>query len=137
MFTAFAFWMAVRRRELPSGFGPPSLTAIAISFPKRVNCTAIFAQRLNFRSFLNSKALPIVYYLVYSVFRLSTVLTHCLGCRVGAAGAPSANLAKFQSPSQSSGQHKTFSVYCAYPFSIINLDHCNVHPDAQSAVRIG
>src|SRR5690606_13107952 len=58
MFTAFAFWMAVRSRELPSGLGPPSLTEMAISFPKRVNCTAIFAQRLNFRSFLNSNALP-------------------------------------------------------------------------------
>src|SRR5690606_4956805 len=65
--TAFPFWMAVRRREFPSGFGPPSLTAIAISFPKRVNCTAILAQRLNFRSFLNSKALPIVY-VIYTFF---------------------------------------------------------------------
>src|SRR5690606_24499928 len=61
MFTALAFWIAVRKRALFSGRGPPSLTAIAISFPKRVNWTAILAQRLNFLSFLNSKALPIVY----------------------------------------------------------------------------
>src|SRR5690606_21845822 len=59
MLTAFAFWTAVRKRELFSGCGPFSFTAMAISFPKRVNCTAILAQRLNFLSFLNSKALPI------------------------------------------------------------------------------
>jgi hypothetical protein len=59
MFAALAFWMTARNRELASGFGPPSLTAITISFPIRVNALAMAAQRFIFLPFLNSKALPI------------------------------------------------------------------------------
>jgi YebC/PmpR family DNA-binding regulatory protein len=58
--TAFAFWITARKRELESGLGPPSLTAITISFPMRVNALDIADQRFIFLAFLNSKALPIV-----------------------------------------------------------------------------
>src|SRR5690606_37753912 len=80
--TAFAFWTAVRNRELFSGCGPPSFTAMAISFPNRVNWTAIFAQRLNFRSFLNSKALPIfsvVFLLLSFLFKVCNHVLFDLG----------------------------------------------------------
>src|SRR5690606_8240679 len=74
MLTAFAFWIAVRRRELFSGWGPPSFTAIAISFPKRVNCTAIMSQRLLVLSFLISKSLPILYLFVLRFLIMSFVM---------------------------------------------------------------
>ena len=59
MLADFAFWITARKRELASGFGPPSFTAITISFPIRVNALAMADQRFIFRPFLNSKALPI------------------------------------------------------------------------------
>src|ERR1700712_3194316 len=61
MFTAFEFCTAVRNLELVFTSPPPAFTAITISLPKRVNCTAILAQRLNFLSLRNSNALPIVF----------------------------------------------------------------------------
>jgi hypothetical protein len=50
--------MTVRSLALLLGSGPPALTAMTISFPNRVNTLDILSQRLNFRSFLNSNALP-------------------------------------------------------------------------------
>ena len=47
--------------EFVSGFGPPSFTAITISFPILVNVLAIADQRFIFRAFLNSNALPIFF----------------------------------------------------------------------------
>jgi hypothetical protein len=51
--------MIALNRELASGFGPPSLTAITISLPILVNALAIADQRFIFLPFLNSNALPI------------------------------------------------------------------------------
>src|SRR5690606_14665017 len=63
IFTALAFWITARSRELASGSGPPSFTAITISFPMRVKALDMADQRFIFLAFLNSKALPINYYL--------------------------------------------------------------------------
>src|SRR5690606_7264833 len=73
---AFAFWMTARSLELASGSGPPSLTAMTISFPIRVNVLAIAAQRLNFRAFLNSNALPIM---IIQVAKVTAKFTAKLG----------------------------------------------------------
>ena len=62
MLAALAFCTTARKRELVSGFGPPSLTAITISFPILVNVFAIADQRFILRAFLNSNALPIALY---------------------------------------------------------------------------
>jgi hypothetical protein len=55
----------VRSLGLEAGSGPPDLTAITISLPNRVNTLDILSHLLNFRSFLNSNALPMdLFYLV-------------------------------------------------------------------------
>ena len=50
--------------EFVSGSGPPSFTAITISFPILVKVFAIFDHLFIFRAFLNSNALPIIYSLI-------------------------------------------------------------------------
>jgi hypothetical protein len=62
IFTAFEFWITALNLEFASGFGPPSFTAITISFPILVNALAIADQRFIFLPFLNSNALPIANY---------------------------------------------------------------------------
>src|SRR5665647_2326984 len=59
IFSARAFSIKARRRELVSGLAPPSFTAISISFPIRVNVLAILSQRANFLALRYSNALPI------------------------------------------------------------------------------
>src|SRR5579862_7612371 len=59
MLTLLAFWKQRRKAGLELGSGPPVFTAIAISFPMRVNCLAILSQRANMVCFLTSKILPI------------------------------------------------------------------------------
>ena len=60
IFADLAFWITALSRELVSGFGPPSLTAIEMSLPIRVKVFAMADQRFIFRAFLNSNALPII-----------------------------------------------------------------------------
>nr|GFC35586.1 hypothetical protein [Tanacetum cinerariifolium] len=60
MFTPLPFWMAVRRRALVSGLGPPSFTAITISLPMRVKSFDIRSHRFILRPFRNSNARPIL-----------------------------------------------------------------------------
>jgi hypothetical protein len=59
MFAARQFWSTARSRGFISGSELfPSRMAMMMSLFKRANVFAIAAQRLNFRSFLNSNALP-------------------------------------------------------------------------------
>src|SRR5690554_3068100 len=74
IFTALALLTAVLSLELDSMCGPPSLTAMAISLPIRVNCTAILAHLLNFRSLRNSNALPI-----FILYLITFLPPFCLG----------------------------------------------------------
>src|SRR3954468_13631227 len=60
MFTAFAFCIQRRRAGLVLGSGPPAFTAMAISFPTRVNCFAIRSHRANIVDFLTSNMRPIL-----------------------------------------------------------------------------
>jgi hypothetical protein len=60
MLTARAFWTTRRRRGLPTGSGPPALTAIVISLPMRAKALAIRSQRANIVCFLVSKMRPMV-----------------------------------------------------------------------------
>src|SRR5690554_7861979 len=59
IFTALAFWITARNLEFASGSGPPSFTAITMSFPILVKALDMADQRFIFLAFLNSKALPI------------------------------------------------------------------------------
>src|SRR5690348_10486823 len=52
--------MQRRKAELVLGSGPPAFTAMAISFPIRVNCFAILSQRANMVAFLTSNMRPII-----------------------------------------------------------------------------
>src|SRR5690606_2777722 len=71
MLAAFAFCITALNLALVSGLGPPSLTAITISFPIRVKVLAIADQRFIFLAFLNSNALPIsVNCLIVDLFNL-------------------------------------------------------------------
>ena len=47
MFAARAFCITRRSAGLLSGLGPPAFTAMAMSFPMRVNTLAIRSHRLN------------------------------------------------------------------------------------------
>src|SRR5690606_8850922 len=62
---AFAFCITALSLALVSGLGPPSLTAITISFPILVNVFAIADQRFIFLAFLNSNALPISFQFLF------------------------------------------------------------------------
>ena len=61
MLAALAFCMTARSRELLSGSGPPSFTAITISLPMRVKVLAMADHLFIFLAFRNSKALPIIF----------------------------------------------------------------------------
>jgi hypothetical protein len=62
MFTPFAVCIAARNLGLFSGNGPDCFTAMAISFPNRLNALAILSKRANILYFLFSKTLPINYF---------------------------------------------------------------------------
>src|SRR5690606_1545413 len=62
MFTALAFWITALNLALEWGSGPPSLTAITISLPILVKALDMADHLFIFRAFLNSKALPIVWF---------------------------------------------------------------------------
>src|SRR5882757_3493299 len=68
MLTLLAFWKQRRRAGLVAVSGPPTFTAMAISFPMRVNCLAIRSQRANMVCLRTSKMRPI--YSVYLVNNL-------------------------------------------------------------------
>ncbi|HWC53010.1 MAG TPA: hypothetical protein VG676_05460, partial [Chitinophagaceae bacterium] len=55
-----AFWKQRRKAGFVEGSGPPLLTAMAISFPIRVNCLAIRSHRANIVAFRTSKILPMM-----------------------------------------------------------------------------
>ena len=59
--------MTALKRELLSGSGPPSLTAITMSFPIRVNALLIAYQRFIFLALRNSNALPIGFLILYMI----------------------------------------------------------------------
>src|SRR2546423_4961862 len=61
MLTLFAFCMQRRRAGLVLGSGPPAFTAMAISFPMRVNCFAMRSQRANMVDFRTSNMRPIIF----------------------------------------------------------------------------
>src|SRR5580693_10864 len=63
--TLLAFWKQRRRAGLVAGSGPPVFTAMAISFPMRVNCLAIRSHRANMVCFLTSNMRPIVSFLYW------------------------------------------------------------------------
>src|SRR5262245_34830160 len=58
MFAARAFWMTRRSAGLDSGFGPPFLTAIVISFPIREKSLDMRSQRANIVALRVSKMRP-------------------------------------------------------------------------------
>src|SRR5690554_556227 len=68
--------------ELASGSGPPSFTAITMSFPMRVKALDIADQRFIFLAFLNSKALPISNLFLKSQQRLTFGVLRLLSCFV-------------------------------------------------------
>lgn len=58
MFMPRAFWIAIFNRELASGLGPPTFTAMAISLPMRVNSLLNLALRAKIRCLRFSKMRP-------------------------------------------------------------------------------
>src|SRR5205085_7258961 len=58
--TPFAFAKHLRNAGLVAGSGPPAFTAMAISFPIRVNCFAMRSQRANMVDLRTSNILPII-----------------------------------------------------------------------------
>ena len=74
MFADFAFCITCLSLELVSGFGPPSLTAITISFPILVKVLDIFDHRFNFLAFLNSNARPISIDLILKQIKMLLVV---------------------------------------------------------------
>src|SRR6185436_9455671 len=58
MLNARAFWITRRSAGFESGFVPPDLTAMAMSFEMRVNCLAMRSQRANITCFRVSKMRP-------------------------------------------------------------------------------
>jgi hypothetical protein len=60
MFIPRAFWIAIFRRELESGLGPPLFTAMAISLPMRVKSLLNLALRAKILCLRFSKTRPMV-----------------------------------------------------------------------------
>jgi hypothetical protein len=60
--TLLAFWKHLRKAAFDPGSGPPAFTAIAISFPIRVNCFAIRSHLANIEALRTSNILPICIY---------------------------------------------------------------------------